>query len=311
MRSDRTQPDSPSAPAAIAQDVAKPSIADFDAHNPYWSSPGIYVESARSWGSISVDIVSRTVGTVAWRSDHHRVTVALTAHRGMAYVDGGSAQSVQFSPGELSFTPAGVSIRTIFPAVRAMHTLQSPETYDAICSELVRGGTIHFETRFPINDPLVSQIVSTITHETEKRFLDHILVEALNTALAVKMVRHFIDPSKIAPPLSNGLSRERLQRVRDYIDAHLDDRLTLVDLAGVACLSPYHFSRSFKLALGINPQQYLIQRRLERAKMLMLRTNLPLARVAQEAGFSDQSHLTSVFRRQIGVTPGQFRAANG
>jgi AraC family transcriptional regulator len=245
-----------------------------------------------------------------WRSDHHRVAVALTARAGVAYVDGGSAQAARFSAGEVSFTPAGVSIRTIFPAVRSIYTLQSPKTYDTICSELVRGGRIiHFEMRYPINDPLVSQIVSTIAHETEKRFLDHILVDALNTALAVKMVRHFIDPSKIAPPPSSGLSRERLQRVRDYIEAHLDDRLTLADLAGVACLSPYHFSRSFKLALGINPQRYLIQRRLARAKTLMLRTDQSLAWVAQEAGFADQSHLTSIFRRETGMTPGQFRAA--
>jgi AraC family transcriptional regulator len=244
-----------------------------------------------------------------WRSDHHRVAVALTAHAGVAYIGGGPAQTARFSPGELSFTPAGVSVRTIFPAFRSIHALQSQETYDAICSELVRGGRIHFEMRYPINDPLVSQIVSTIAHETEKRFLDHILVDALNTALAVKMVRHFIDPSKIAPPPSNGLSRERLQRVRDYIEAHLGDRMTLADLAGVASLSPYHFSRSFKLALGINPQRYLIQRRLERAKTLMLRTDQSVARIAQEAGFADQSHLTSIFRRETGMTPGQFRAA--
>jgi len=99
-----------------------------------------------------------------------------------------------------------------------------------------------------------------------------------------------------------------LKRVYDYIEAHLDDRLTLSDLAAVACLSPYHFSRSFKQALGIGPQRYVTQRRLERAKTLMRRTNQPLARIAQEVGFSDQSHLTSVFRREIGVTPGHFRA---
>jgi AraC family transcriptional regulator len=83
----------------------------------------------------------------------------------------------------------------------------------------------------------------------------------------------------------------------------------LTDLAGVACLSPFHFSRSFKLALGVGPQRYIMQRRLERAKTLMRRTNQPLARIALEAGFSDQSHLSSVFRRQTGASPGRFRAA--
>jgi AraC family transcriptional regulator len=100
---------------------------------------------------------------------------------------------------------------------------------------------------------------------------------------------------------------ERLKRVYDYIEAHLDDRLTLTDLAAIACLSPYHFSRSFKRAVGIGPARYVIQRRLERAKTLMRRTNQPMALIAQEVGFVDQSHLTSVFRRETGVTSGHFR----
>jgi AraC family transcriptional regulator len=174
---------------------------------------------------------------------------------------------------------------------------------------MVRGGTVDFETRFPINDPLVSQIVSTLVHETESGFLDHILVDALNTALAVRIVSHFVDPSKITLAPSSGLSHERLQRVRDYIEAHLDDRLTLADLAGVACLSPYHFSRSFKQAVGVGPQRYVMERRIARAKVLMRRTRQPLASIALEVGFADQSHLTAIFRREIGVTPGRFRAA--
>jgi AraC family transcriptional regulator len=100
-----------------------------------------------------------------------------------------------------------------------------------------------------------------------------------------------------------------LQRVRDYVEAHLDEELSLTVLADIACLSPYHFSRSFKQTAGVGPQHYVIQRRVERAKTLMRRTNQPLALIAQEAGFADQSHLTAIFHRETGVTPGRFRAA--
>jgi AraC family transcriptional regulator len=99
-----------------------------------------------------------------------------------------------------------------------------------------------------------------------------------------------------------------LQRVRDYIEAHLDDDLSLTVLADVACLSPHHFSRSFKQAAGVGPARYVMGRRLERAKTLLRRTREPLAVIAQDTGFADQSHLTHMFRREIGVTPGRFRA---
>ena len=100
-----------------------------------------------------------------------------------------------------------------------------------------------------------------------------------------------------------------MQRVRDFVEAHLDDDLSLTVLADIACLSPYHFSRSFKQAVGVGQQRYVMQRRLERAKRLLRRTHEPFAQVAQEAGFADQSHLSQIFRRELGVTPGRFRAA--
>ena len=194
--------------------------------------------------------------------------------------------------------------------IRFIKTQQSPDIYDKLISDVVRGGAVHLEPRAAFSDPLVSQIVLTIANEIEGGFLDYILADALNTALAAQITRRFVDdPSAITLAPSNGLSRERLQRVRDYIEAHLDDRLTLTDLAEVACLSPYHFSRSFKLAVGVGPQRYVRQRRLDRAKTLLRRTNQPLAWIAQEAGFADQSHLSSIFRREMGVTPGRFRAA--
>jgi AraC family transcriptional regulator len=80
-------------------------------------------------------------------------------------------------------------------------------------------------------------------------------------------------------------------------------------LADIACLSPYHFSRSFKQAVGVGPQRYVVERRIERAKTLMRRTHQPLASIALEVGFTEQSHLTAIFRREIGMTPGRFRAA--
>lgn len=134
--------------------------------------------------------------------------------RGIASIDGGPARPCEFSQGDLALTPGGVSTHFNLPAGRFIQIVQNPATYDTLISEIVRGDTVQFEPQFPFNNLLVSQIVSTLAHEVESGFLDHILVDALNTALAVRIVRHSIDPSKLALAPCNGLSRERLQRVR-------------------------------------------------------------------------------------------------
>ena len=124
--------------------------------NLAWSATGLHAETSRSWGLISAAIINRPGSEAISLSNHHRVAVSLTAIEGVVSVDGGPKRSARFLPGEISFTPGGLSTHTILPAARLMQALQSPATYDAIISEMVRGGTVDFETRYPIDDPLVS-----------------------------------------------------------------------------------------------------------------------------------------------------------
>ena len=269
----------------------------------------LHIDEAGSWGLISSALVSRDAGEVDWRSDYHRINCALTDMPGTVRVDDGPMRKLVWPPNTVAFTPSGVRTRCNLAAGKLVHILQRRDTYDSVMGDMVRGDLVHLEPRIATDDPLVSQIVLTIIHEMKGGFLDRILADALNTALAVQIMRQFVKPSAIELAPSNGLSPERLQRVREYVEANLDERLALIDLAGVACLSPYHFSRSFKQTTGVGPQRYVIERRLERAKMLMRRTNQSLALIAQEAGFADQSHLTSIFHRELGITPGRFRAA--
>ena len=280
-----------------------------DSHNPRWNFPGFRIEKRRCWGPISVDIVDRAAGEAICQSDCHRLTYFLTNFHAAMQDDERLEWECDLMRDNFVFRPPDTTLRSNLTAGRYIQILQSRDTYDQLASEMVRGGIVHLSPRYNLSDPLISQLVSTIANEMEGGFLDHILSDALNTALAVQITRLCGDPTAITLEPSNGLSRERLSRVCDYIETHLDDRLTLANLAGVACLSPYHFSRSFKQAVGVGPQRYVMHRRVERAKALMRRTDRPLALIAQEVGFADQSHLTAVFRREIGVTPGQFRAA--
>jgi AraC family transcriptional regulator len=133
-------------------------------------------------------------------------------------------------------------------------------------------------------------------------------VESLANVMAVHLIRNVPAPRGQALRTDGALPRRKLRAVVEYVEEHLDASLTLGQLAAVAHLSVYHFARQFKRATGLPPHQYLILRRVERAKhLLQAGTDLSLAEVAADAGFSDQSQFSHHFKRLVGVTPGQFR----
>jgi AraC family transcriptional regulator len=132
--------------------------------------------------------------------------------------------------------------------------------------------------------------------------------ESLANVLAVHLLRHVLAPRRPERRPDGALPRGRLRAVVEYVEEHLGRGPTLEQLAAVARLSAYHFARQFKAATGLPPHQYVILRRVERAKQLLRAgTDLSLAEVAAHAGFSDQSVFGHHFKRLVGVTPGQFR----
>jgi AraC family transcriptional regulator len=98
-----------------------------------------------------------------------------------------------------------------------------------------------------------------------------------------------------------------MQRVTDFILAHLSQGLSLELLAQQTGLSPYHFARLFRRTTGQSPHQFVLHRRVELAQQLLRETDAPLAYVAQQSGFASQSHLTQVFKRHLGLTPRTYR----
>jgi AraC family transcriptional regulator len=281
---------------------------DFDFDNPRRNFSVFESEKRRSWDTMSVDVVKRAPGEAVCRSICHRLTYMLTDFDATMEDDDRPAWKCRLRRGTFVYRPPDTTLRSHLTVGRYIQILQSRETYDNLALQMIRGGVLRLEPRYTLKHPLVSQLVSTIAEEIAGGVFDQVLADSLNTALAVRISRCFVDGSAIALAPANGLSCTRLQRVRDYIEAHLAERLGLHEIADVACLSPYHFSRSFKQAMGVGPHHYIVQRRIERAKILMRRTDHSLGLIAQEAGFTDQSHLTTVFRREIGVTPGIFRA---
>ena len=112
-----------------------------------------------------------------------------------------------------------------------------------------------------------------------------------------------------APPAQGGLPAFKMRRVVEFIEAHLDRPIKLARLAAVVDLSKFHFHRQFKRATGSTPHEYIVQKRIERAKALLSDSQLPLVEIAAQAGFADQSHFGSTFRKVTSMTPRVFRNA--
>jgi len=105
------------------------------------------------------------------------------------------------------------------------------------------------------------------------------------------------------------LSGDTLRRAIRFVNANLDSKLKWDEIASVVGLDPFTFGRGFKLSTGMTPHRYIIRCRLRRAMNLLANEELPLADVALEVGCSCQSHLTTLFRKHLGTTPGAFRVA--
>ncbi|NOT56851.1 MAG: helix-turn-helix transcriptional regulator [Deltaproteobacteria bacterium] len=110
---------------------------------------------------------------------------------------------------------------------------------------------------------------------------------------------------------TGGLSPYKLRRTISYIKDHLEQDLSLVTLAAVVETSVAHFGRMFKQATGRSPHQYVLRCRMERARQLLVETDLSLAELALQVGCADQSHFTALFRAHFGLTPKAYRAHGG
>jgi AraC family transcriptional regulator len=107
-----------------------------------------------------------------------------------------------------------------------------------------------------------------------------------------------------------GLATWQARRTIAYIEANLASKMDIDDLANVVALSRSHFSRAFKRSVGLSPMEYVVVRRVERAKTMICGTREPLAEVALACGFADQAHLNRRFRDIVGISPGRWRRSN-
>lgn len=173
-------------------------------------------------------------------------------------------------------------------------------------------GTVEIVPELGFGDPLLEQLVlellALVHHDrdlpTDGLYADH-LVRMIG--LRVLRTQSTVASRAVGQPTASDATVARLLAARDLIEATLHEPLTLSTIAHAVGVRPHVLATAFRQRFGVPLHQYVIARRVERAKTLLREADLPIAAIAVEAGFASQSHLTTVFRRSVGVTPAAYR----
>jgi AraC family transcriptional regulator len=163
---------------------------------------------------------------------------------------------------------------------------------------------------FHASDPLLHHIALVLqaTSNADSTAAG-LYAEVLTNALAVHFLQRYAACRHTVPEMPGGLSPAKLRRTIVYIQAHLEQELSLTTLAAMVHLSPDHFARLFKQATGQTPHQYVLACRIARAKQLLAETDMPLSAIGLQVGCTDQSYFTALFRKHVTMTPKAYRDA--
>lgn len=137
-------------------------------------------------------------------------------------------------------------------------------------------------------------------------FVDPIVSAIANRFIAINYHTPTAEPGK----QTQRLTHRQMQRIREFVEANLETDIRLEMMAGICGRSTEYFVRVFKATAGVSPYQYVLNLRIERAKALLGVEGASIADVALQCGFSHQEHLTRMFRRFTGVTPGRYRSSH-
>jgi len=214
--------------------------------------------------------------------------------------------------GQFCITPAGSSSRWLLTGpARSMLLRLSPSLLVETAAALGLGGGAG--ELAPLNflcDPQVVRIGWMMRAEDHDAYPGgRLFVDSLASALAARLLG--LQWRKEGGPVKPGraLPPQRLRIVMDYIETHLDEDLTLAELAAIAGYSLSHFKPLFRQAVGTPVHRFVLERRVDRARTLLLEGKKTLVEVAIEAGFSHPSHMARCMRRILGVNPSQVAAS--
>ena len=241
----------------------------------------------------------------------HFILIALDDFRATYLLDGRWKQ-VDYAKGEIAIIPATQSIpRTqVDREVPLLELFLEPATLVRAACESVNPDTVELIPQLQICDPLIQHMGLALMAELEVGGTEsRLYAESMATALSAHLLRRYCSHAEKIKDYTGGLPNYKLREAVSYINEHLDQNLTLAEIAAVVRMSPNYFACLFKQSTGLTPHQYVMQCRIEKAKQLLRHQELALVEICQEVGFTSQSHFTRVFRQHTKTTPKAYRKA--
>ena len=218
----------------------------------------------------------------------------------------------RLGPGSVNIVPPEIPFAARSRgAAEKIHVEIEPDFFSSIISHCASSTRPRLRPTFGAEDPFISQLLLALRDEARAGNPGGGLYgESLGAALVAHLVRRHSVRDEATPQHRGGLPMNRLRSVTEFIEDHLEADLALVDLANILGMNLFHFARSFKQSTGLPPHQYVLRKRIERAKSLLVEPQLSIAEVALRCGFGSQSNFTTAFRRLTNVTPGAYRNAS-
>lgn len=271
----------------------------------------------RGWNNITIDIYDATTNFHREYPplDHLLLCYNISGSKRLVQRRGGIVHSRAVLGGTSLIMPAGCA--SIWEGdTGSSARLRIPTSLLASASEqLWTRCRSQFEIGnvFEIRDHLIEQLATLLVAELDNK--PHpgqlLIVDQIAVTLAAHILRSYnlmgSNEERHAPSLGGA----ELSRLIDFINDNLDRSIDLTELAALVDVSRFHFVRLFKHAVGVTPIRFVEQCRVQRARALILETNLSLAEVGRAAGFADQSHFTRRFHLHMGITPAVFAREQG
>ncbi len=291
----------------------KPLLVDFQqegASCELFPNPPLLTSYNSGWSGIHFEHHHQpSHDTPEHRTTMHAISISFSSTPSERWFDG-HRQSEYQTPGVMAIIPAGTLHRSLWEQdVKFMFVAIDPKLMVSLGVEIGLPEEIELIPQFANKqDPLIQGIILSLRDELQSRGGgDNLYVDQLKTTLAIHLLKKYCVRQPQVSNYKDGLPKYKLRQALEFINAHLDQDIKLANLANSVGMSQYYFVRLFKQSMGIAPYQYVIQQRVERAKLLLKYGNRTITDIALQCGFANQSHFTKHFRQVTGFTPKGYR----